>query len=183
MDENPYQAPVAQDLPPPAIPISNAEEVRRDHIGHEASLKSLGFLYYLGGIVILCSLVGVFSALSAGSGGLGAAETAYIALPIAMALVQFFAGWGLRRLAPWSRIVAGILSVFGLVYWPVGTIISAYSLYLIFSAKGRMIFSPQYREIVAQTPHVKYKSGLFKLLLVVLLIVVIAVGIVYYLYR
>ena len=40
-----------------------------------------------------------------------------------------------------------------------GTLIGFYMLYLLLSKKGTMVFSPEYKEIIAQTPHMKYKTS------------------------
>jgi hypothetical protein len=55
---------------------------------------------------------------------------------------------------------------------PTGPLFGAYGLYLVFSAKGRMVLSSAYREIVAQTPHLRYRtSSAVKILLLVVLII------------
>ncbi|MBN2296713.1 MAG: hypothetical protein JXM70_30080 [Pirellulales bacterium] len=55
-----------------------------------------------------------------------------------------------------SVIISGI----GLLQIPIGTIIHAYILYLMLSRKATVVFSPKYREIIARTPHIKYKTSL-----------------------
>lgn len=51
MTENPYEAP--QPFDHPIARSRDAETVRREHINTGASVKSIGILYYLGGIAIL----------------------------------------------------------------------------------------------------------------------------------
>jgi len=149
---NPYAAPAAPVDDVPANP--EAEAIRRAHIGHEASIKAVGFLYYLGGVALT---VGGVPLLGASRGPSGAA----IALLLIVAGVgQLFAGWGVRALRPWGRIVGCVLSAIGLIGFPVGTLICAYILYLLLSKKGRTIFTPGYQDVIAATPHVKYRTSI-----------------------
>ena len=58
-------------------------------------------------------------------------------------------------------------------------IIPAYILYLLLSSKGAMVFSTEYKEIIARTPHVKYRTscivwGALIVLGVVILLAVVA---------
>lgn len=157
MTENPYEAPQIFDAP--NVPSSDAEAVRRYHLKTEASIKSIGILYYLGGIVSL--LVSVSSIVNTGS---QKSETPLLTYGIAiglflLAIFQFFAGAAVRKFKPWSRIAVGILSGIGLLKLPVGTLISAYILFTVFGKKGQMVFSEPYQNIIAATPHVKYKTS------------------------
>jgi len=64
---NPYAAPAA-----PVEDVSanaEAEAIRKAHISHEASIKAVGLLYYLGGIgVTLAALAGLVGAKDASVG-------------------------------------------------------------------------------------------------------------------
>lgn len=171
MSENPYQAP--QDLSNSGIPvISSAEEIRRAHIKHEASVKSIGLLYYLGGFFLIIAMIASLrNAFSGATQGILA-----ILIPIALVAIgifQIITAFHLRKLRPWSRIAAIVLSAIGLIGFPIGTIINAYFLYLLLAKKGAFIFSPEYNEVIAATPHVKYKTSVVAW--IVLAIVVIAV--------
>ena len=68
-----------------------------------------------------------------------------------------------------TRVPVAILSGIGLLNFPIGTLINAYILYLVFSAKGQYVLSRPYAEIIRQTPHVRYRSSA---LLIVLLIII-----------
>lgn len=179
MSENPYAAPHTFD--PVVDQPSDAELVRRAHINTEASIKSIGVLYYLGGIFLLFA---AFVALTNTRQGEGVTMLVpYIAagLLAIFSVFQFFVGTALRKLKGWSRIAVGILSGIGLLGFPIGTIINAYILILIFGKKGSMVFSEPYREIIAATPHVKYKSsklvwiilGIFGVVIVLSIIAII----------
>jgi hypothetical protein len=168
---NPYAAPAApvEDVSPNA----EAEAIRREHLTHEASIKAVGFLYYLGGVLVT---IGGLASLSGqpDAGAVGAA----IGLVI-VGIGQFFAGWGVRALTKWGRVLGCVLSGLGLLAFPIGTAINAYILYLFLSKKGRTIFAPEYKDVIAATPHVKYRTSILVwifLALIAGLIVLAVVG-------
>ena len=96
---------------------------------------------------------------------------------LALSVGQIFAAVGLRTLASWAKIPASIIAGFGLLGVPVGTLISAYVLYLIWSEKGKMVFSPEYKDVIRQTPHIKYKTSIIVWIFLGLLVTVILFGI------
>jgi hypothetical protein len=143
------------------LPVGNAEEVRQAHIKHEASVKSIGLLYYLGGVALVVMGLSQFATLAGSKSSPGPAVAVMLAIIFfVMAAAQFVVGSAVRRLRPWSRIGVGILSGIGLFGFPVGTIINGYILYLVFSKKGEMLFTPEYHEIVALTPHIRYRTSI-----------------------
>lgn len=109
-------------------------------------------------------------------------------------------GFGLRRLQTWARWVVIVLGSLSLLYMlgvcgfmialdpTIGGIVAAvqvipaaitgYILYLMASAKGGVVFSPSYREVVRQTPHIRYKASLFVKILLGLLVAIIALAVV-----
>src|SRR4030095_8127226 len=91
---------------------------------------------------------------------------------------QLWVGTGLRRLRRWARIPTGILSGIGLLGFPIGTIINGYILYLIFSQKGKVVFSDEYRAVIEQTPHIKYRTSIVVWIVLGLLLLLIAAGII-----
>ena len=166
---NPYAPPSARVDDVPADP--NAEAIRRQHITHEASIKAVGFLYYLGGIGVIAAAVA--SLFSTGSLPVGGAMAAALLL---LGGAQLVAGWGVRALRPWGRIVGAILSALGLLSFPFGTLINGYILYLYFSKKGRTIFSPEYKDVIAATPHVKYRTSIIVWIFVAVLVAVLVLA-------
>lgn len=159
-------------------PLGNhaAEATRNAYISHEASVKSVGVLYYLGGVALF--LVGI-GALIPGFAGKGEAA-AFIASPILLALGtgQFCVGRGLRRLRPWARISSGILSGIGLLGFPIGTIINGYILYLVCSQKGAVVFSSEYQAVIQQTPHIKYRTSIVVWIVLGFVLLLVAIGII-----
>ena len=145
---------------------NDSERIRQEHIKHEASIKSVGFLYFLGAAFLI--LGGVLSLAG------GAATSLVVGLLfLCIGGVQFWVGLGLRKLRSWARIPTAILSGIGLLGFPLGTLINGYILYLVLSAKGRMIFSPEYQAVIAATPHIKYRTSIVVWILLILLLVLI----------
>jgi hypothetical protein len=156
-EHNPFQAPVTlfEEVESSDSPV---EATRRKYLSHETSVKSVGALCLLGG---LFGLFTAFMLVTVSPGG-AAADASVLVLPgfvFAMAILQLVTAYGLQKLQPWARIVTGIFSAIGLTGFPVGTLICGYILYLLFSAKGAMVFSYEYRQVIAQTPHIKYKTS------------------------
>ncbi len=151
------------------------EDIRKEHIKHEASVTSIGILYYLGGVgLLLMAIVTFFSNAAASRGG----EAIILSIIFLMlGAGQLWVGFGLRRLRKWARIAAGSLSGIGLFGFPIGTIINAYFLYLLFSQKGKMVFSDEYRAVIEQTPHIKYRTSIIVWIVLGLLLLLIAIGI------
>lgn len=172
MSDNPYQAPAVAEV----MATSDVEEIRMKHLKHEASVKAVGFLYFLGGVLVCLSLVGVVVALFSASrevpgfAGMGGRELLIVGLLVAVGIGQLIAGWGLRKLRPWAKIAGAVVAVVGLLGWPLGTVISLYVLYVLFCEKGRAVLSPAYQDVIAQTPHLKYRTPLWIWILLILVI-------------
>lgn len=171
--ENPY-------APPESGIFDEATEpefvrIRNEHLKHETSIKGVGLLYCIGGILGLAGMLFVGLTMSGvgGGGSIGAGELLILMAIFAIYGTVLWIGIGLRRLQPWARIPAVVLAALGLLAFPLGTILSAYILYLIVSRKGRMVLSVGYHEIIAATPHIKYRTPVW--LWLVLGVVVVGV--------
>ncbi len=150
--------------------VSNqSEQIRKAHIKHEASVKSIGLLYFLGSaIMILAGLVGFLSDKAGG---------ALVALfLLILGAAQICAGIGLRGLKPWARVPTGILSGLGLLAFPFGTLINGYILYLVFSKKGATVFSEGYKRVIEETPQIRYRTSIVVWILLALLLLLIGAG-------
>ncbi|MEM1202539.1 MAG: hypothetical protein AAGN66_04865 [Acidobacteriota bacterium] len=178
---NPYAPPTARLAPSGADPNSSpdAEAIRHQYLKHEASIRSIGSLYYFGAIMLgLSCLVFVIQAIvqlrsPSDSGESFAALIGTTAITFLLALLYRWIGKGLRSLDNKVVLVTTVLLALGLLGIPIGTLISAYFLYLIHSKKGKMVLSPEYRAIVAQTPHIRYRTPVW--ILVLLAVIVIAI--------
>ncbi len=167
---NPFAAPRTVDFEP----INTTDEsLRKQYIAHEASVKSVGLLFFIGAVInILMPL------LLLSDGGSKTMPIFTALLLILLGAVQFWVGIGLRRLTKIARIFATIFAAIGLIWVPVGTVIGMYLLYLFWCGAGQVVFSEQYKGLIRRTPRVKNKTsnGMMMLLLVVLL-GLLAVGI------
>jgi hypothetical protein len=177
--QNPYAAPRANIE---EVEIGGeAETIRKEHINAEASIQAVGRLYLLGCFLALLTFTAlvVGAALSRSDGVAG--FISFLPSTVAMLCAGAFygaAGFGLRKLKPWARIAATIVSVIGLIGFPIGTIISGYILYLLWNKKGRTIFTPNYQDVIAATPHIQYKTTLLVWIIlgIVILLVVAAIA-------
>jgi hypothetical protein len=145
--------------------------IREEHIKHEAALRSVGVLYYIGGLVMLIgSIVAVTGQVPTRNPDIG---NVMLAVMAAFAVIFFLIGRLFRKLSPSLKVPGTVLAVIGLFNFPVGTLINAYILYLIYSEKGKVVLSPEYKDVIAATPHIKYKTSIIVKVAVVLLVVMI----------
>jgi hypothetical protein len=169
---NPYSAPQARVADVGSGDIEHAEEIRKEHINHEAGIRSAGTLYGLYALfLLLATLVFAFGAVTGGD-----AQNPRAVMIIAMVFCGGFF-WlfyklasGLRALQNWARVPTAIISGLGLLGFPVGTLINGYIMWLVLSKKGTFILSPEYAEIVAATPHIKRKTSIVVWIFLVLLL-------------
>lgn len=175
MSENPYETPKAEVLNP--VGSTASEETRRKYIKHEASVKSVGILYWLGALALVVMAFAPLVELGEGRGGSRDPGYAlgFAAVLLAVGALQFWTGAKLRKLDQVARIPCGTLSGLGLLAFPWGTLLNAYVLYLIFGPKGTVVFSREYKEVIAATPHIKYKSSIIVVVCLVLLVLLLLV--------
>ncbi len=142
-----------------ATATAEAVDLRQRHLHHEASVRSVGSLYYL--IAVMVTLGALLAVVRRPEGLLSAVAFVSVLVAIAVGVLMFMVGRGLKQLKSWTKIPAGILSALGLLGFPVGTLLNGYILYLLFSRKGAMVFSPEYQQVIAQTPDMKYRTSKF----------------------
>lgn len=117
----------------------------------------------LGILFIVLGAMGVFGALivlmvfggAAGIVGVVAQEEpeAAIAIPIVgvvglglcfiilvMSVPQIIAGIGLLKFRPWARILGIVVAILGLMHVPLGTLVGAYGLWVLFSGETEALF-------------------------------------------
>ena len=168
---NPYAPPKAH-VDDVSGASSEAEGIRREHIKHEASVRSIGTLYYIGGFVFLLAAAAFFF------GGVTEVDGVPLAMGAILYLVlgvsSIVVARGIRQLKSWARIASIVLSIIGLIGFPVGTLINGYILYLLCSAKGQRIFAADYADIVAATPHIKYRTSIVVWIVLALLVLFVA---------
>ena len=54
-----------------------------------------------------------------------------------------------------------MFAALGLLAFPIGSIISLFILILLCRPKGIRVLSPDYREVIAATPHIKYRTPIW----------------------
>lgn len=169
-DWQPYGQVTGTLAPPPVIPEPDTQEdwsdeevvqIRQQHLKHEASLRSVGILYFLGSIsFFVMAAAGITGMVSGGTsvdnfaGGIGE-----VAAGLIFGIGFLYLGQMFRSLSRHILIPGTILACLGLLAIPLGTIINLYILYLMHSKKGKMVLSPEYKEIIQQTPQIKYKTS------------------------
>jgi hypothetical protein len=127
---------------------SAAAAIRHEHLKHEASIRSIGILYFL--VAVFMFLGGLIGLAQGSGGGL---------LAMMIGAVMGYTAAQIRKLSSRVRNLVRVLSGVGLLVIPLGTLINAYVLYRVFSQKGRFILSDEYRAIIDQTPHIKDESS------------------------
>lgn len=156
------------------------EQMRRQYLSHEASVRSLGVLYLIPAVLLLVLAIGmaVFGVISLFTGRFDEDVIPLVGVGVGYGLLgalYFYTGLGLRRLSKPARVIASIFSALGLLAIPFGTLISAYFLYLLLSQKGKVVFSTEYKRVIEKTPHIKYKTSLLtKIVLGIFLFLILA---------
>ncbi len=198
---NPYGAPQADLAPAHEVhpEFGEIEAIRRKYLSHEASVKSIGSLYYLSGILLIMGCIALGYSIAANQLNMAGTFVFVLVIYVGLAVLNFSLGYGLTHLKTWARWVA---VVFGCLYFVIAFVqlilsgqsgpeqagaafagllipglIVSYVLYLLVSAKGSYVFSASYQEIIRLTPHIKYKSGCLVKFLLALVISVICVGV------
>lgn len=156
------------------------EVIWRDHLGHENGLKSLGTFHLLAGAVfalasVILGLGFVFSLL----GGTSVIserpeELVPMVFTPVLAALHFQVGLGLRRLRASVRTTAIVLACLGLLGFPLGTLINAVFLSYLLSQKGTYVLTEEYQGIIARTPHVKAKTSIAAVVLLVFVLALFA---------
>lgn len=170
MEQNPYQTPQAN-VAVEAIPGS-AEDLRNTYLKHEASVRSIGILYYLAAIGLLFGgIVALFTSFNSDIDAMGIGLVLFI---LFLGIVHLWIAVGLRKLKEKVKVTAAFFSFLGLLNFPIGTLLHTYILYLLLSKKGHMVFSNEYQAAIEATPHIKYRTSIIVWLFLAL--VILAVG-------
>ena len=166
MSQNPYAPPSSAAGPNFNLGQPTSETIRRLHLKHEASVKSIGTLYFLSGLIVIgIGILPLF--ITTKDLEFTPALSAVFAV---IGLLKIWLAIGIRKLKKGAKVPAIIVATFGLLGFPLGTLISAYFLYLLCSQKGTMVFSDAYAQVIAETPHIKYRTSVLVWILLALLI-------------
>jgi len=101
-ENNPYAPPEAKDLEAePNSEFARAERIRKEHIKHEASIKSVGCLHLFGGVmVVLAAITSIPAALS---GRVGPEMVGFLVGYAAVGVALIASGYGLEPSSPGPR--------------------------------------------------------------------------------
>jgi hypothetical protein len=173
---------------PARVELAEAEPIRLAHVGRETTIRSIAQLCLVGaffaGLASLFAVLGTFGILPDASAppdfpGRKAQFWGILALTYGAGFaLNFGLGHGLYHLKPWARWTAVVFAGLGLLYWLfVGFVLSMFNvvpgisalligggitgliLYILLSRMAAMVFSPQYKVIIAATPHIKYQTS------------------------
>ncbi len=175
---NPYQAAnVPADISGPRD-FGDAVAIRREYLTHEGAIKLVGAIYVWTGVVSALLFV-VYAALVLFALATGTTDFAaivvlvFICILSGLAFFQIWLGFGLHRLNPLARIMGMVFAALGTLAIPIGTIFGIYVMYLLISAKGEYVFSPPYKDVIAATPHLKYRLSVITRIAIWLLAIVV----------
>jgi hypothetical protein len=73
---------------------------------------------------------------------IGITGMAVVVLTIALSIPGLVVGIGLLKFRRWARILGIVLSIFDLIWVPLGTIIGVYGLFVLFSEDAERLFAP-----------------------------------------
>lgn len=195
-EQNPYAAPQVESLahPTPTAVDSDAERIRRAYLNHEASVQSIGLLFYVGGGLLVLGIVFglIYTIGRSGGGAIVGVGIVVLAVYGALAAMAFVLGRGLQTLHRYVRIpvvilcsINVLLALFGIVAGggaQLGALvvlaINGYVLYLLLSSKGNMVFSAQYAEIRRQTPQIKYRTSWIVRIAAIVLLAFLGLGVI-----
>ena len=174
VEANPYAPPRAHVRDASPV-VADAEAIRAKHVGHEALVRVIGVLYWISSAFLLALAAAVVSSrVIAASGAPAVNDLLAVAIFGGFGIAAFAIGNGLRKFRPWARFTTIGLSIMGLFDFPTGTPFSGAILYLLFAAKGKRLFQPDYRGIIDATPHVKYQlSARVRFIIAVLFLLVL----------
>jgi len=167
MSKNPYAPPETSS----DQTESPAESTRRLHINTEATIKSLGTIYIVGGILLVLSSLRLLSNFQ--TSGNSVEDSGFIIGATIPPLILIFLGFRIRKLKKIAVIIGGLLQIITLFAVPVGTLIGSLIIWTVFNKKGRYVVTPEYKEIIAETPHIKYRTSIITWILLAILILLL----------
>lgn len=174
-DENPFAAPSDDFADASVVPQSEAEAIRRRHLGRENDIRIVGGLSIFCGLLFLAGGAVLLSFGADRPPQATARELMPAAACLGLGAIGLFVGIGLRRrgLAAYvSAMTIGLACLVGLgasifcasglgeiagISFPLAIVGAIF--YVLAGAKARRIFAPGYREVVARTPHLVPRSG------------------------
>jgi hypothetical protein len=94
-------------------------------------------------VFVLLTGIGIVSGEREATAILGIVGTAVGLLLVVLGIPGLVAGAGLLARKSWARILAIVVSILGLVNFPIGTVIGAYTLFVLLQDTAAEYFAPQ----------------------------------------
>jgi len=178
VESNPYAAPTCtqRDVDAATGRARDAERIRREHFRQEATVQAIAiFYFYFSGVQGLVAAVGLMAAVLAAEGPrVEVALVPFALLLLVVAGLPFVIGRGLQTLQRWAAVAVACMCCIAIlplaaaiVLNPaqaigpmLGVAANGYFLYSVSCKKAREIFSAEYREVVRQTPHARYRVAI-----------------------
>jgi hypothetical protein len=176
-DVNPFESPQTSNedyVPDAPFDPTNAESIRRKHLSREANIQSLGAIFLIGSVTFGVGGVAlIFAAFENLEDEDPLIDTSfYILFAVFSAGISLLHGWigvGLCRLDRTIRLLAILLCVLWLAgfYAVLPVAISVVGVIMLLGQRADYVFSPEYQRIRAATPHIRYGSPIWGILLLV----------------
>jgi hypothetical protein len=143
----------------------SAEEIRMSHIKRESLVRTLGWIVFTLGVLIGCVALAITTVavlgLVAGQENAPSTEIWFgVIFVVGLALAFGTFSYGLVNLQAWCRWIALFGSLTSLYFMQAGgRAVALLFIWQLLTNKTATVFSRQYREIVDQTPHIRYQLG------------------------
>lgn len=187
MKDNPYAAPQANELLARGdISAGEALELRRQFRSTERLVRSIGLVYFMQATVVVLVL---FILLTNPEENVTQALSAALYC-LVLAIVLLIAGYGLRIMASWSRLMALFQTLFLLSGFMLGlyaltvdsrvgftfAVLHALPFYILFSSRAAYVLSQRYADVMAITAGERPSAWLLALLIATLLATLLLLG-------
>ncbi|MEM9236118.1 MAG: hypothetical protein AAGB14_05015 [Verrucomicrobiota bacterium] len=160
MEENPYRSPVALDMAEASG--TAVQKLRQTLLWHETSIRGLGMLLLIVGIVMIPVSIGTLKM-----------QTGWTWIALGAGVLYTATGIGLRYRTRWAHRLGVVMTIPWLVLFPVGTAFGVYSLWLLLSERGRFVFRGEYEKVIRRTPEISYRTPMISWLAVGVVIVLL----------
>jgi hypothetical protein len=181
MSDNPYATPRSQELLSSADLTRDEALALREHFrGVERLLRSIGLVYFVQALLVV--LV-AFYLLTNGDGDSAELISAAVYCFV-LTIVLMVAGFGLRQLTAWSRLLALLHTLYLLGGFTLGlfmrttdgrigfvfAVLHALPFFVLFSSRAGYILTPRYKVAMALTPELAPNTWPLAALIVSLLL-------------
>ena len=148
---NPYQSPTTTDLKS-SFADGDSVSIRHQFFKTERAFHAIGTAYFGVAFLIGAALL----ATCVAGWRIGNTGTVLIAgvLFLPLVSINLMIGRGLRQLESWVRGPSTLAALLLLIYLPLGTIIGAATLFLVYSEAGKQVLSENYRRVIEATPEI-----------------------------